>query len=616
MVTDRATTTRWVKPLSKRYGLDLRSLALLRMGLALVILADLGIRFGDVTALYSDAGVLPRQLLLEEVLQPWYWSLHLLSGQPLVQGLMFAAAAFFALAMLVGYQTRLATIASWALLVSLHNRNPLLIFAADDVLRAVMFWAMFLPLGAAYSIDRAMNTSSQPLPRRIFTAATVALMVQQCFIYWFSALFKTTSPDWWPSGSAVYYSLSYDQYATPLGHLLLGLGPLLTVLTLVTLVVEWVGPLLLWVPIRTDFFRMLAVILFIALHAGFGLTLNIGIFPFLSIVTWLAFIPTSVWEGWARKAYGPAQQGLTIYYDADCGFCKKVVHLIRTFLLLPQTPLQTAQSDPVINAAMETQNSWVVVDWQQRHHYKFEGIAYVVSLSPVFCFLAPLLRWRPVMAVGTRFYQMIANNRRAAGRLTRPFSYRSFQVGSSWLLNGAVIALLGLTFLWNLRSIVTHRAFVDSQNPAAKVVRKVTNSRTLQRVDWLSRLTRLDQSWSIFAPGAPKDDGWHVAVGQLADGREVDLLREGREVGFEKPSLRDRGRLYRNMQWRTLFINLNRNAGQRILPGYGRYLCRQQPELPLKSVTLYFMDEQTVPPGQEQTVRQTEIWQQSCSDEP
>ncbi len=615
---------RWWATLRDRYSLDVRSLALLRIGLALTLLADLATRFGDLTAHYSDLGVLPRAVLTDGILKPGYWSLHLLSGQPFFQGVLFLLAAASAVAMLFGYRSRLATVASWVLLISVHNRNPLLIFAADDVLRAVMFWAMFLPLGAAYSVDRALNTATRPIPVRIFSGATLALMAQQCFIYIFSAVFKTTNSAWWPDGTAVYYSLSYDQYATPLGHFLLNLGPLLTVFTFVTLVLEWVGPLLIWSPIRHDFCRMVAVILFVSLHAGFGLTLNLGIFPFLSIVTWLAFIPTSVWEALSKRVYGPPRSGLRIFYDADCGFCKKVVHLIRMLLVLPHTPLATAQSIPEINQAMELQNSWVIVDWKGRHHYKFEGIAYVVSLSPVFRFFAPLLRWSPVMAVGTRFYEWIATNRRVAGRFTRPFKFKPLPVKNPGWLSAIALLLLTLTFMWNLRSIVTHRSFVESSQPAVSLVRRVTNSRTAQRIDWLSRVTRLDQSWSIFAPGPPRDDGWHVVAGTPlpAPGQtdeaiatmEIDVLRPEQQIAFDKPSLGDRTRFYKNMQWRTFYINLNRQIGQKVFPSYGNYLCQQSARQrhPLKDLQVYFIDERTAPPGEPQPVEQKLIWEQSC----
>ena len=45
--------------LEQLFGLDLRSLAAFRIGVALIIIADLIIRFGDIQSLYSDAGVLP-----------------------------------------------------------------------------------------------------------------------------------------------------------------------------------------------------------------------------------------------------------------------------------------------------------------------------------------------------------------------------------------------------------------------------------------------------------------------------------------------------------------------------------------------------------------------------
>lgn len=610
----------------ERYSLDVRSLALLRIGLALTILADLFTRAGDLTAHYTDAGVLPRSVLEGGILQPGYWSIHALSGSPVVQGILFLIAAVSAITMLFGYHSRLATIASWVLLISVQNRNPLLIFAADDVLRAVMFWAMFLPLGAAYSVDRAMNTATRPVPLRILSGATLALMAQQCFIYIFSAVFKTTNAAWWPNGTAVYFSLSYDQYVTPLGSLLLNLGPLLTIFTFVTLVLEWIGPLLIWSPVRNDLCRMIAVVLFISLHAGFGLTLNLGIFPFLSIVTWLAFIPTSTWEALGKRVYGskgkgPQRTGLRIFYDADCGFCKKVVHLIRMLLVLPHTPLATAQSIPEINEAMEKQNSWVIVDWQGQHHYKFEGIAYVVSLSPVFGFLAPVLRLPPIMAIGTPFYEWIATHRKIAGRFTRPFKFKPLTVKNPGWLSAVALLLLALTFSWNLRSIVMHRAFVESSQPTAALVRRVVNSRTAQRFDWISNATRLDQSWSIFAPGPPTDDGWHVVTGTplaalatTESATEIDVLRPKERVSFDKPTLGDRAKFYKNMQWRTFYINLNRNIGQKVLPNYGEYLCRQSANKghPLEDLRVYFMDERTVEPGLSQPVEQNLIWEQSC----
>ena len=608
--------------LEQMFGFDLRSLAAFRIGIALIIICDLIIRSQDIKELYSDLGVIPRTGLIDQILNPWYWSVYLLSGQPLVQTLLFMLAGLMAVALLVGYRTRLAAIASWAMLLSLHNRNPALLFAGDYMLIALLFWSMFLPLGASYSIDSALNTSTQPLPKRILSGATLALTLQICYVYIFSALYKTTSTTWWPDGTAVYYALHFDQYAAPLGQFLLNFPILLPLSTFFTLVLEWIGPLFLFVPFYTNFFRCATIITFILLHIGFGLTLHIGLFPALGVFTWLVFIPSAVWDSLERKIATPQRAGLTINYDADCGFCKKVVHLIRTFLILPKTPLLVCQDDPSIYADMQAQNSWVVVDWQGNRHFKWEAITYVVSLSPILWFLAPVLRSRPLMGVGTKFYETIASNRKFAGRFTAPLKFRPLEVRPSRTLNIVTSLLLVYVTVWifrNLADVTAVRSDYKSNSPF-KPMERILKSKTLNSMDWLSRLLRIDQSWSIFAPSPPRDDGWHVIVGKLKDGTEVDLLRDGSPVNWDKPTIKQRNSLYTNMQWRTYFINLNRAIGQKLYPYYGAYLCRDwnerhQGNKQVDSIEIYFMDERTVPPGQTQGVEKTSELQQSCSED-
>ena len=607
----------FIAPIKKIFALDLRSLALFRVGLALVVLSDLLVRFSDIEAHYSDYGVLNRTTLIEQLLQPWYWSVHLLSGQPFVQQILFLLAIAIALLLLIGYRTRWMTIATWLLIVSLHNRNPALIFAGDDTLRAILFWAMFLPLGAYYSVDSALNTSSKPQPKSVISGATVGFIFQLCYIYMFSAWFKHQSPLWSTEGSAVYYALSFDQYGTGFGQFLLSLKPLLKIMTFSALWFEWLGALLLFVPWKNSWFRLAAIAAFISLHFSFGLSFRIGIFPALCIAVWLAFIPTMVWDWLEKKTFSKERAGLKINYDRDCGFCKKVVHFLRTFLILPGTPLLVAQESPSVYADMEKYNSWVIEDWQGGRYFKWQGIAYVVSLSPILWWLAPILRIKPLMAAGNKIYETIASNRSLMGKFTAPFKYDSFQVRPNTAYNLITLAILGLVTLWNFTSFADSYIFHSNPTATSQIVQRVTRSKTAQSIQWLGQLTRLDQSWSIFAPNPPRDDGWHVVTGKLTDGKEVNLLNPDRPITWLKPTLRERDRLYRNMQWRTYFINLNRNVGKQLYPAYGDYLCQQwnsdRSNPQLQSVDIYFMSERTVPPEEQQTVEKQQQWQQSCS---
>src|SRR5689334_799672 len=95
------------------FALDLRSLALLRIGLGILLLVQLYNLLPDVPAFFTDAGLLPRDACArltatERTIYPPYWvSPYMLSGDaPWAYGL-FALTASFAVALTLGWQTRL-----------------------------------------------------------------------------------------------------------------------------------------------------------------------------------------------------------------------------------------------------------------------------------------------------------------------------------------------------------------------------------------------------------------------------------------------------------------------------------------------------------------------------
>ncbi|OYR43122.1 HTTM domain-containing protein, partial [Halorubrum sp. Hd13] len=136
--------------LAARVAVDLRALAAFRIGLATLLLADLARRSRSLTAFYTDYGVLPRRAyVVDYSTTPLP---HTLSGEPWAAALLFAVAGAFALALLVGYRTRAVTLVSWLLLLSVQARNPMVLNAGDSLLRMLLFWSVFLPLGARWSV--------------------------------------------------------------------------------------------------------------------------------------------------------------------------------------------------------------------------------------------------------------------------------------------------------------------------------------------------------------------------------------------------------------------------------------------------------------------------------
>src|SRR3954452_22414312 len=158
--------------LQELFSLDLRSLAVLRIGLALLVLGDLAARATDLRAHYTDFGILPRAAL-----SPFGpASIHALSDSPWFLGTLFLIAALFALALLVGFQTRIACFVSWFLLLSLHGRNPIILQGGDILFRVLFFWSLFLPLGARFSLDALRSGPPAERGQRVCSAASAALI--------------------------------------------------------------------------------------------------------------------------------------------------------------------------------------------------------------------------------------------------------------------------------------------------------------------------------------------------------------------------------------------------------------------------------------------------------
>lgn len=279
------------------FGIDTRSLAVFRIVLSAILLLDLQQRWLWIHEHYTDDGVLPLAVLYRHYWGATNWSFHALSGDAPLQHGLFALQGVATVLFLVGWYTRYANIALWVLLTSLQTRNQMVLQGGDDLLRMLVFWSMFVPTGARWSMDA--RGEAQP-PARVFSVGSAALMLQVCYMYWATAYLKW-SPVWWQQGAAVEMALRLDIYASWPGKALLQLRPLLPLLTWGTLFWEYVGPLVALSPWKSGPVRTAAVFGFWVMHLGFGSTLEIGLFWMTSCACWLPFLPSWFWDNLPRK---------------------------------------------------------------------------------------------------------------------------------------------------------------------------------------------------------------------------------------------------------------------------------------------------------------------------
>ncbi|MBI3308294.1 MAG: HTTM domain-containing protein, partial [Candidatus Melainabacteria bacterium] len=273
------------------FRMDIRALSIFRIALALLIIYDLTTRLLDLNAHYTDSGILPRQVILNDNPLFQYLYIHFFSGNAGFEIFVFVIAYIFAFLLLLGYKTRLATIISWYLLISLHARNHFILYGSDILLRMILFWSMFLPLSLCYSVDSILNKTKKHESNLIFSGWTVGYIIQIAFVYFFTALLKSGA-EWHKEGSAIYYALNLEIYARPFVERCLQLpGGYLKLLTNLVLWFEYSVPFLLFSPIFMRQIRILTIIGLVILHLGFNIFLDVGHFGICSIIAMIPLFP-------------------------------------------------------------------------------------------------------------------------------------------------------------------------------------------------------------------------------------------------------------------------------------------------------------------------------------
>lgn len=589
----------------KTLSFDNRSMALYRFLIGIIIMADVVYRLEDLTDFYTDIGLIPRGIFVNEMSLPWSFSLHLANGSTAIMAILFALHFLAGFMVCIGYKYRWAMVAAFIFTVSVHNRNWLVNNGGDDVLRAILFISIFLPLNRCFSLDSAL-TKEKTETKEHFSTWVLTFFFQVFAIYFVSYILKD-SDIWRKDFTAVFFSSRLDIFATPFGVWLRNFPSVGTFITAFSIYLEWLGPILLFVPFLFGRFwwvtRLLLVILFVGFHVGIFLTMNIGLFTFICETMWLLFLPGPLWDKIENYFKKKDFHKLSIYYDQDCGFCQKAARILREFFLFKEVPVLSAQEHASIHSDMKKHHSWVIVNERNERFYHYDAFLELLRHSPVGrCFLF-FFAWKPVAFIGGRIYHWVSHNRPLMSRFSQFLHYnepKKEMKTLKWLLEATGAFMFVTLLMWNLTTIKKY-------NIKAPFFQTVTR--------WL----HLYQEWNMFAPFPKMDNIWIEVPGVLSDGTQLDLLTGNRDIF----SIRDQ-EFYRhvpNEHWRKYYLNMSEKHDYARY--FGGFMCRKWNTRNIKLVentTLRKMEiivysQMNLPNGEKGGITKKLTWRHWCYDE-
>lgn len=295
--------------------LDTRSLAAARIGLGLLLLTDALLRTRDFRLMFAADGIFPVATLQRFNGDASVWSLAFLVDATWWSGVILAAEGITGALLAVGLWLPWTTVAAWIALVSVLRRTAPATNAGDAWLACQLFWSMFLPLAACWSLDarkgiphldarRGINrfaarrtgrvaAVSAPRPNTACSIASAALVLQIAAVYGGAGLSKCNAS--WFSGEALARALSVHDHGTAVGMALAHTSWILAPVTWLVLAAELTVPLLLlaWPAPRV---RLLLVVAFMLFHGLIWATMSVGLFAAIGLVAWVPLIPGEVWH--------------------------------------------------------------------------------------------------------------------------------------------------------------------------------------------------------------------------------------------------------------------------------------------------------------------------------
>lgn len=277
-------------------------LGLIRIAFGLIVVAWTVSLIGDLNAFFSAHGLVPRQPA-----SAYEWGVFAFWTDDRALMVGWALLLLSAIAMTVGWHSRIAALIVFVLVISFELRNPYIFNSGDNLIRIEALFLALSPCGAALSLDQRRRTgvfwsaeTRAPWPLRL-------MQVQLSLIYLATFQVRMTGEKW-PDGTALSYALRLeDMLIIPAHQLISANVMLMNVATWCVLVLELLIGILVW----NRRCRPVVLAAGAVLHLVIMVTVAVGFFTPAMLVLYLAFLSPETVRRLPSSAKHIAAQRLT-----------------------------------------------------------------------------------------------------------------------------------------------------------------------------------------------------------------------------------------------------------------------------------------------------------------
>ena len=400
-----------------------KPLAILRAGVALIVLVQLAFLWPARGLLLDDNGLVPWVLgeaLIDPLMPRMSWVAAAVA--PLGIGSHGAVTLVLALqlaggvGLLLGWRTRICAAIVWLTHLAIIGSSPAYTYGLGKMLVIALFYCMVMPAGREWSLDARRRAAAG-----VGDDASISILVlrlHMCIIYAAAGLSKAAGEQWW-SGEAVWRALSLPQFRQFEPAFFGGFPLVLQAAAIASVVVQLLFPILVWTRLR-----VLIVVLAETLHLGIAIFLGLWLFSALMIVLNAAAFGEAIWRRFARWLGGEASRErrgkVTIVYDGACPYCSDYVRYQDLRAAVESVELVDARAD---RAALERygiepiqlEDGMVVIADGVSHHGAdaVHALAHL-SARPRNWWVAGVAAASRARAASRRLYPFLKLGRRAA----------------------------------------------------------------------------------------------------------------------------------------------------------------------------------------------------------